>query len=152
MTVVYHARFLISIFQKKLFTNFLRNFSLLKQKIYAKITLVIIMCISMLLLGLPCPGCGLTRANILFFTGKFYEAFMMHPLFLVADVFLLYLLWRLIKRKKATKPFLILCLVLFALFFVVFVIRWHFLFGKCEPFIVNENSLLSWLVSLSSPR
>ncbi len=110
------------------------------------------MCISMLLLGLPCPGCGLTRANLLFFSGKFYEAFMMHPLFIVADVFLLYLLWRLIKRKKATKSFLIVCLVLIFIFLLVFFIRWYFLFGKCEPFLVSDSSLISWLFSLNATQ
>lgn len=65
------------------------------------------MCVFKFLFGLPCPGCGLTRANLLFFTGNFYEAFLMHPLFLLADVFLLYLIWFfLIKREKGDKTVL----------------------------------------------
>lgn len=111
------------------------------------------MCVFKLLFGLPCPGCGLTRANLLFFTGNFYEAFLMHPLFLLADAFLLYLIWFfLIKRKKATKPFWILCLSVIAVYLIVFAVRVFLLWGKCEPFIFDPNALLPRLFSQAVPR
>ena len=38
-------------------------------------------------LGLPCPGCGLTRATLLLFQGQWKQAMTMHafaPIFLIA--------------------------------------------------------------------
>lgn len=36
-------------------------------------------CPMVLLTGLPCPGCGMTRAAILFLKGRWQEAWQMHP-------------------------------------------------------------------------
>lgn len=101
------------------------------------------MCLFRLLFGLPCPGCGLTRANLLFFSGHFSEAFSMHPLFLVADGYLVYVVWYfIIKRKKAAKPFWVLSLLFVALFFVVYAVRLSFLWGVAEPFLFDPSAIL----------
>lgn len=39
-------------------------------------------CPMVLFWGLPCPGCGMTRAALLFFKGKWNTAWQMHPFFL----------------------------------------------------------------------
>lgn len=41
------------------------------------------------LLGVPCPGCGLTRAWCCFLMGEWRLAMQYHPLFLPAPLFLL---------------------------------------------------------------
>lgn len=41
------------------------------------------------LFGVPCPGCGLTRAWICFLTGQWKAALEYHPLFLAAPAALL---------------------------------------------------------------
>lgn len=40
-------------------------------------------CPMVLLTGLPCPGCGMTRAALLFLKGHWLQAFWMHPFFYV---------------------------------------------------------------------
>lgn len=40
-------------------------------------------CPLVLLTGLPCPGCGMTRAALLFLEGHWLQAFEMHPFFYV---------------------------------------------------------------------
>ena len=40
-------------------------------------------CPMVLFWGLPCPGCGMTRAALLFFKGKWNTAWQMHPFFFV---------------------------------------------------------------------
>ncbi|MDO5574339.1 MAG: DUF2752 domain-containing protein [bacterium] len=37
-------------------------------------------CPMKILTGIPCPGCGMTRAVVLMFTGHFAESFEMHPM------------------------------------------------------------------------
>jgi ribose/xylose/arabinose/galactoside ABC-type transport system permease subunit len=41
------------------------------------------LCPSAGLLGIPCPGCGLTRATLAVFQGHFVEALRLHPLVFV---------------------------------------------------------------------
>lgn len=36
-------------------------------------------CVTQRLLGIPCPGCGMTRSFMLVLQGKFMEAWEMHP-------------------------------------------------------------------------
>lgn len=38
-------------------------------------------CPSATFLGVPCPGCGLTRATLTAFDGRLMDAFQLHPLF-----------------------------------------------------------------------
>ncbi len=40
-------------------------------------------CPLVLFTGLPCPGCGMTRAALLFLKGHWLQAFEMHPFFYV---------------------------------------------------------------------
>lgn len=40
-------------------------------------------CPMIFLTGLPCPGCGMTRAAMLFLEGRFLQAWEMHPFFYV---------------------------------------------------------------------
>ena len=50
--------------------------------------------------GLPCPGCGITRAFLLVIQGKFYEATVMHPFWIPLLLFvILYLGFRYLGGK-----------------------------------------------------
>ena len=49
----------------------------------------LIVCPSKLLYHLPCPGCGITRATLLFFRGHLAEAILLNPNVLLAVAFVL---------------------------------------------------------------
>jgi len=105
-------------------------------------------CPSMIFVGLPCPGCGLTRAGILLFTGNFSESFHMNPIFVPALVWcgvavVLKLRWP-TKYKYANG----LAIVLGVLMLVVFVIRMIMLFPHTPPLVINDNSIFHRLVHL----
>ena len=84
--------------------------------------------------GIPCLTCGVTRAYILFFTGHFKEAFLMHPLFLLPLIFLF---------PNFRKKWIILSVI--GIFLAVYIIRFRLLFPTVPPFNYNENSIFGGL-------
>lgn len=77
-------------------------------------------CPMVLLTGLPCPGCGMTRAAVLFFQGHWLAAWRMHPFFYVllalaaAAAFSRYVLGRgAAQMKAAAVVFLVLAVVFY---------------------------------------
>ncbi|MBQ8577434.1 MAG: DUF2752 domain-containing protein [Clostridia bacterium] len=58
------------------------------------------LCILRLTTGIPCPGCGMTRAALAVFRGEFDRAFSYHPL-----VFVLPLLLPVLLRAVFPRPF-----------------------------------------------
>lgn len=52
------------------------------------------MCPSVLMTGLPCPACGLTKAGIYILTLQFHKAWMMNPVIYAVGAFLLYFIVR----------------------------------------------------------
>ncbi|MCL1790869.1 MAG: DUF2752 domain-containing protein [Peptococcaceae bacterium] len=59
--------------------------------------------------GVPCPGCGMTRACLAFFRLDFAQAFLYHPLFpavlLFPIVLAIYLALRVRNRRHQNLPF-----------------------------------------------
>lgn len=58
-------------------------------------------CPFVILFGLPCPGCGLTRAALYLFRGSLKEAFYMNP---AIYLWALYLLYIIVVRYVLGKP------------------------------------------------
>ena len=58
-------------------------------------------CVWNFFFGFPCPGCGITRAYIAFFSGDFCTAFKYNFMFFSVPVIFLYILYdgRIFKRK-----------------------------------------------------
>ena len=69
------------------------------------------------LFGIPCPGCGLTRAYGFLLKGDFYRAFFYHPLFWLPPAILVLLILQkfqiLHKNKKIWIFILILVLAVY---------------------------------------
>ena len=62
-------------------------------------------CPSAALLGIPCPGCGLTRATLAVLRGDFAAALRFHPLvFLLAPVYLSLLGLTIVSFVRGTPP------------------------------------------------
>ena len=64
------------------------------------------LCPSAGLLGIPCPGCGLTRATAALLEGQFAEAFALHPLaFALAPLYasaMAAVAWDFVRGPRAT--------------------------------------------------
>lgn len=104
-------------------------------------------CIAMLLFGLPCPGCGMTRAAWLFVTGNFANSFAMHPLLVPVGLFAAFAFVWWIKGKNTEKlktPFIVLLVI----FVAVYIVRMILLFPHQEPLVANPDSLLHNVINL----
>lgn len=108
------------------------------------------------LFGVPCPGCGSTRAAIALFQGNFSEAFAYHPLIPLSLAILPYAVFRdMLKQRWPIKPAEkagAICVV--ALFIIVYVIRMVLLFPHTQPMVPVEGALwpriFRWIWSLIS--
>lgn len=101
-------------------------------------------CIFKSIIGVPCPGCGLTRAWISFIKGNISEAFYWHPLFLMMPVLviliLLYFKGSFIKYKR----YILLSIVtIVGLYFTIYIVRMIILFPSVEPLDYNSQSFIN---------
>ncbi len=71
--------------------------------IYAAVCLCLIGCPIKFLTGIPCPGCGMTRAIVSALRLDFAGAFSLHPLFPIAPLFIVYLFTEDLIPKGASK-------------------------------------------------
>ena len=102
-----------------------------------------------LIFGVPCPGCGLTRAVLLFLRGDFAGAFAMHPLFVVLPLAAaLCFAAFLCPRFERSRVFIALCALIVAAFIGVYIYRMVTLFPAQEPLAYNRRSLLFILIDL----
>ena len=139
---------LISLIFKRIWNDIKKGWAIvLVIYLYIRISLIAFgaACPMVIFLGLPCPGCGLTRAGMLFLNGDFADAWRMHP-FIYAWLFLfLYVCFqRYIKGTKATG--LIPMVILITLTMVAFYIyRMYMFFPDTEPMTQRYSVLYEWL-------
>lgn len=100
-------------------------------------------CVIRNITGLPCPGCGMTRALIALSKLEFTKAVGLHPLSLMMLPFggLLALspFNRSLRRLIGNKVFWQL---LIAIFLVVYIVRMFLMFPHIEPMTLLENAYL----------
>lgn len=98
-------------------------------------------CIFKIVFGIPCPGCGMTRAFKFLLQGDINNAFLMHPLFALVIIFIPLFVWfRYVKRNdKIINGYLfvfgILCLILY-------IFRMIKYFPNTPPMDVRGNSII----------
>ena len=113
----------------------------------------------MAVFGIPCAGCGSSRAVQLLLQGRMREALIMHPLILLTLAFViiipLFMLLRFLRKKrgKKTLPPLsaravnIFFITLALIYFVVYVVRMILYFPHTEPMLYNSNSVVGHIIS-----
>ena len=102
-------------------------------------------CPSVIVTGLPCPGCGMTRAVFYFATGRFAEGMAMNPLGI--GWLLLAVYFFLMRYTFGKKPVGLLqvggCLVVLMIVFYIY--RMCFVFPGETPICYEEGNLLARL-------
>ncbi|MDP4151819.1 MAG: DUF2752 domain-containing protein [Bacillota bacterium] len=87
------------------------------------------------IIGIPCAGCGMTRAWISLFHGDILNAFYWHPLFWLAPAAIVLALsdW----RFRGKTAILYSCV---GLFVAVYIVRMIFMFPYKMPMDMNYNA------------
>jgi len=98
-------------------------------------------CPSEILIGLPCPGCGLTRAALLLLKGDIAGSLRMNPMLLFIPI---YFILAACKKKNAADNYLI---VIIFLSFIVFGWRLARCFGT-EPLVFNPDNIFSLILRM----
>lgn len=99
--------------------------------------------------GLPCPGCGLTRAYLSLFHGDISKAFRYHPLFLLPAILLILLIYNKVRINK----FIInekLVIGFIIIFLVIYALRMIILFPKCIPMDINYYGIIPRAIKIVS--
>lgn len=103
-------------------------------------------CPSVLLFGLPCPGCGITRAFLLLLTGHPVQAFWMNPSVYAWIGLGGYIgFYRYILERKVPRLSAALAVTVIAVFVIYGVCMWKY-FPNREPFTVKSDSLLEQIL------
>lgn len=81
-------------------------------------------CVFRTLTGIPCPGCGMTRALLALLSWDLSGALYYHPLFFVPPLMAVCAALALVSRnEKRKKLFLALLILLFAAFTICWIVR-----------------------------
>ena len=104
--------------------------------------------------GLPCPGCGSTRAAAALFRGHIKEALDYHPLifvtFILITAYALTLIFRIkIFNDPKNKRLTVLLFCVLAIYMAVYAARMILLYPNAEPMTYLNTSVLGRLVGLA---
>lgn len=99
------------------------------------------------LTGIPCAGCGLTRAFLFLLTGQFQRAAYMHPMVFVIALFLLYCgYFRYIKGTRIKGFFMLLTALIIGML-IFYGVRMFLYFPDRVPYVYTDNNILSKRIS-----
>ena len=104
-------------------------------------------CPFVLVFGLPCPGCGITRSMKYLLTFRFEEAFTINAAGILWFAFLLWFFisrYILGKRYKITSYLLILVLVLTIGYYVYMMINYY---PNRIPYVFTKHNLTHYLIT-----
>ena len=99
-------------------------------------------CPMVLFTGLPCAGCGMTRAIFFLLTGQFERSWRLNPMALPVLLFLAYCVvmrYFLGRKIKGTKIF---CVILCICMLAVYAYRMHTIFPNRPPYVYTAGNFL----------
>lgn len=96
--------------------------------------------------GVPCPGCGITRAAILLLTGRWRQAWQMHPMIYPIMLAALYFVVSryLLGRKAAGMKWIVAGIAVMLL--AVYIQRMGQYFPNRSPYLYEDGNMLEKLI------
>lgn len=143
-------------FNSKLFIKDIKYYLIFGTLIIALLvvpeTIVRTICPIRIFFGIPCPGCGMTRAFGLLFQGKVVEATEMHPFWIIvvlAAIAFFIIRYFVTPGEKYDKVWKIFTYVIFGLaiamiiFYIYRMITW---FPNREPMLIDKKSIVPSII------
>lgn len=98
------------------------------------------------IIGLPCAGCGMTRAIRFALTGQFSRAYFLNPLAFLIIFFVLYCFFFRYVRGKAIPYFYRGVIGIIILMILLYVVRMYLYFPERTPYVYNYNNRMEDIV------
>ncbi len=99
-------------------------------------------CPLVLTTGLPCAGCGMTRAVFFMITGQFSRSFRLNPMALPVILFAAYSIFTRYILNKKVKGFKIGIIILCAGMLIAYIYRMVTVFPNRPPYVYTANNLM----------
>jgi hypothetical protein len=99
-------------------------------------------CVFSAFTGIPCPGCGTTRAFSALFNGDFALSFHFHPMAIPLVFVILFLIYIYFTHLKTPKHVTYVVWAFFIMYISIYIIRMIMFFPDEEPMTIRENSVL----------
>lgn len=100
-------------------------------------------CPLLILTGLPCPGCGTTRALMYIFQGQFGRAWRLNPCAFLWVLFGIYFVYKRYVRGKEVKGAMKILAALAVLMFLVYMYRMAVEFPGYPPMTFKRDNILN---------
>jgi hypothetical protein len=97
-------------------------------------------------IGIPCAGCGMTRAARFVLTGQFSRAFYLNPLAFFVVAFVLYCIFYRYIKGKAVPHFVKGIVVILILLFLFYIVRMVLYFPDRVPYVYNYHNTLEGII------
>lgn len=115
--------------------------------IYTVITNLIFhaFCPLIIFCGIPCPGCGISRATAYFLTGRWQQAWQMNPMIFPIVAAAVYFGWNRYLLGRKARGIKVVIIVLAVLLVAVYAVRMYLYFPNRVPYVYTENNMLAHL-------
>lgn len=92
--------------------------------------------------GFPCPGCGVTRATVCFFTGRWQQAWQLNPVVFPIVLAAVYFCFNRYLLGRKARGIRVLIAVIFGLLILVYCIRMYIFFPDRVPYVYTRDNVL----------
>lgn len=98
--------------------------------------------------GIPCPGCGVSRATVCFLTGRWKQAWQLNPMIFPIVFTAFYFGWSRYLMGRQVKGMKTITAVILAMMVIVYGVRMYLYYPDRVPYIYTEDNILAHFASL----
>lgn len=100
-------------------------------------------CPMVIVTGLPCPGCGMTRSLFFLATGRVGQSLWIHPMGVPIAALVFYFLWNRYVLGRNAKGMKVLVIAAIVLLVMLYIWRMHLYFPDRIPYVYEEDNILA---------